>query len=61
MNKMQTQLVRFLDSAIHNKKVEIDKNENIQWEDLIEESKAHKIEALIYSAIKNNPIKSGLY
>lgn len=57
MNKMQTQLVSFLDAAIHNKKVEIDNNENIQWEDLIEESKAHKIEALIYSAIKNNPIK----
>ena len=54
MNKMQTQLVSFLDAAIHNKKVEIDKNENIQWEDLIEESKAHKIEALIYSVIKNN-------
>ena len=29
MNKMQTQLVSFLDAAIHNKKVEIDNNENI--------------------------------
>ena len=56
MNKMQTRLVSFLGYAIHNKKVEIDRNENIEWKEIIEESKAHKIEALIYSAIKNNPI-----
>ena len=57
MNKMQTKLVTFLDAAIHNKKVDIDINDNIQWKEIIEESKAHKIEALIYSAIKNNSIK----
>lgn len=58
MNKMQTQLVSFLDSAIHNKNVEINQDENIEWEEIMEESKAHKIEALIYSAVKNNPINN---
>ena len=41
MNKMQTKLVTFLDAAIHNKKVDIDINDNIQWIEIIEESKAH--------------------
>lgn len=52
MNLLESQVVNFLNSAIHGKKIEIEKDTYIDWNKIIDELKAHKIEALVYSAIK---------
>ena len=52
MNLVESQVVNFLNSAIHGKKIEIEKDTYIDWNKIIDELKAHKIEALVYSAIK---------
>ena len=53
MDKVQSQIVEFIKSAINREKVNIDKNQHIDWENIINLSKEHKIEALVYSAIQN--------
>ena len=53
MDKVQIQIVEFIKSAINGEKVNIDKNQYIDWESIINLSKEHKIEALVYSAIQN--------
>lgn len=58
MNKTQVQLVKLLNAAIHNTKVEFNINEDIHWDDIMKESTEHKVESLVYSAIGKNSIKS---
>ena len=43
MDKIQTQIVNLLNAGIHGNKIDFDSNENIDWESIIEESKAHKV------------------
>lgn len=56
MNSTERQVVRLLDNAIHSKKVDVDTNEKIDWSSIAEEGKAHKVEALIYSAINKSTL-----
>ena len=58
MNSVESQVVNFLNSAIHGKKIEIEKDTYIDWNKIIDELKAHKIEALVYSAIKKENINN---
>lgn len=58
MDKIQTQIVNLLNAGIHGNKIDFDSNENIDWESIIEESKAHKVESLIYSSIGKNTLKN---
>ena len=58
MNLVESQVVNFLNSAIHGKKIEIEKDTYIDWNKIIDELKAHKIEALVYSAIKKENINN---
>ena len=58
MNKIQTQIVNLLNAGIHGNKIDFDSNENIDWESIIEESKAHKVEALVYSSIGKDTLKN---
>lgn len=58
MDKMQTQIVSILNVGIHGNKIDFNSNENIDWESIIEESKAHKVEALVYSAIGKDTLKN---
>lgn len=58
MDKIQTQIVSILNAGIHGNKIDFNSNENIDWESIIEESKEHKVEALVYSAIGKDTLKS---
>lgn len=53
MNLVQEQIVEFIKSAINGEKANIDINKKIEWEAIINLSRAHKVEALVYSAISN--------
>lgn len=58
MNKTQEYIVEILNHSIHNKKIELDKNEDISWKDILEECKSHNIEALVYYGIHSNTLKT---
>ena len=58
MDKIQTQIVNLLNAGIHGNKIDFDSNENIDWESIVEESKAHKVEALVYSAVGKDTLKN---
>lgn len=58
MNLAEKQVVNFLNDAMRGRKVGIDRDTYINWEKVIDELKAHKIEALIYSAIKKDTISN---
>ena len=51
MNLTQRQIVKLIKSAINGEKTNI--NEQIDWKSIIDLSREHKIEALVYSAISN--------
>lgn len=53
MNLVQRQIIAFIKSAIYGEKTHIDKKQQIDWEDIINISREHKVEALVYSAISN--------
>lgn len=54
MNITQVHLIELLSSAIHERKIEIDSVEKIKWKSIIEESEAHNVKGLLYSAISKN-------
>ena len=56
MNLVEKQVITLLDGAMHGYKVDI--KENVEWNKIIEEGNAHKIEGLIYSAIGQNSLKN---
>lgn len=58
MDKIQTQIVNLLNAGIHGNKIDFNLSENIDWESIIEESKAHKVESLIYSSIGKDTLKN---
>lgn len=58
MNKAQEYIVQILNHSIHNKKMELDTNEDISWKDILEECKSHNIEALVYYGIHSNTLKT---
>lgn len=58
MDKVQTKLVNLLNASVHGEKIDFDLKEHIEWEKIIEESKEHKVEALSYSAIGRDTMKS---
>lgn len=60
MNKTQEQLVKMINSAIHGGKINIDNTEIINWDDLLEEAKAHSVIPLIYSSINKTSIINSL-
>lgn len=51
MNKSQQIVINLLSHAIRGKKYEIDIDENINWNEIIEEANEHSIKGLIYTAI----------
>ena len=53
MNLAQKKIVEFIKSAINGKKANIDIDEQIDWKSIINLSREHKIEALVYSVISN--------
>lgn len=57
MNKTQDYLVKLLDSAIHGNKINFNIDENIQWDKLLDEARAHKVESLVYSAIDRKSLE----
>ena len=58
MNKAQEYIVQILNHSIHNKKIELDTNEDISWKDILEECKSHNIESLVYYGINSNTLKT---
>lgn len=59
MNKTQEQLIKIINSTIHSKRVKFDKDEVINWDELLEEAREHSVTSLIYSSInKSNIINS---
>lgn len=58
MNKAQEYIVKILNHSIHNKKMELDTNEDISWKDILEECKSHNIESLVYYGINSNTLKT---
>lgn len=58
MNKAQEYIVQILNHSIHNKKMELDTNEDISWKDILEECKSHNIESLVYYGIHSNTLKT---
>lgn len=58
MNKAQEYIVQILNHSIHNKKIELDTNEDISWKDILEECKSHNIESLVYYGIHSNTLKT---
>lgn len=59
MNKSQEVVINLLSYAIRGQKYELDKNKNINWDEVIEEANEHSVKGLIYTAINNtNYIKS---
>ena len=58
MNLVERQVVDYLNSAMRGKKIEIEKEDNIDWQKILEELKAHKVEALVYSALKKDTINN---
>lgn len=57
MNKIQSQLIEFLNSAIHGEKIECSSND-IQWEGLLEEARAHNVQSLVYSGIGSKTLSN---
>lgn len=53
MNKSQEIVINLLSYAIRGKKYELDTNENINWDEIIEEANEHSVKGLIYTAINN--------
>ena len=53
MNLVQEQIVEFIKSAINDKKSSININEEIDWKSIINLSREHKVEGLVYSVIPN--------
>lgn len=51
MDLVQEQIIKYIKSAINGKKATIHKNEDIDWNSIINLSREHKVEALVYSAI----------
>lgn len=58
MDLLQRQIVALIKSAIKGEKVHIDENQNIDWEAIINLSKEHKVEGLVYSSLSNEIKKS---
>ncbi|MGL6105328.1 nucleotidyltransferase domain-containing protein [Romboutsia sp.] len=57
MNKTQTQLINFLNSSIHAEKKEYSLSD-MDWEQLLEEARAHNIQSLVYTGIDNKTLLS---
>lgn len=53
MDLAQKQIIECIKSAINEKKLKIDKDQFIDWENIINLSKHHKVEGLVYSVIPN--------
>lgn len=51
MNNTQKQIIYMLSAAIRNKNVKFRSDEKINWNEVLEESEAHKVTPLIYSSI----------
>lgn len=51
MDLVQKQIIECIKSTINGKKLKIDKKQEIDWENIINLSREHKVEALVYSAI----------
>ena len=56
MNLVEKQVIKLLDGVIHEYKVDLE--ENVEWEKLIEEGNAHKVEGLIYYAINEKSLQN---
>lgn len=56
MKLIEKQVIKLIDEAIHGRKTHIDGD--VEWDKIIEEGKAHNIEALLYSAIESKSIKN---
>lgn len=53
MNLTQKQMVNFIKSAINGEKTNMNIDEEIDWKSIIDLSREHKIEGLVYSVISN--------
>lgn len=53
MNLTQKQIVEFIKSAINGEKTNVNIDEEIDWKSIIDLSRDHKIEGLVYSVISN--------
>lgn len=54
MNNTQIQLVNFMSAAIYDERIEVESVEKIKWKSIIDESQAHNVKGLLYSAIKRS-------
>lgn len=58
MDNVQKNIVKMLSASVRKKNVVFNRDEKINWNDLIEEAEAHKVTPLIYSSIsKDDAIK----
>ena len=53
MDLTQKQIVEFIKSAINGEKINLNIDEQVDWESIINISREHKIEGLVYSVIPN--------
>ncbi|WP_434798713.1 nucleotidyltransferase domain-containing protein [Terrisporobacter vanillatitrophus] len=51
MDLVQKQIIKYIKTTINGKKMNIDKKQEIDWQRIINLSREHKVEALVYSAI----------
>lgn len=51
MDNTQRQIIYMLSAAIRKKNVKFKSDEKINWNEVLEESEAHKVTPLIYSSI----------
>lgn len=56
MKLVEKQVIKLLDEAMHGRKTYIDGD--IEWDKIIEEGRAHKVEALLYSAIDQKSLNN---
>lgn len=61
MNKSQEMIINLLSHAIRGNKCKLDNNENINWNDIIEEANEHSVKGLIYTAINNTDYTKTMY
>lgn len=61
LNKTEEALIYILSQAIHGKKANNLKFENINWEHILNLARAHDVQALLYTALKENNDESDLW
>jgi len=57
MEQYQKVIIDILKASINRRNIEFNKNNNIDWNEVVNEVKQHKISSLVYSSIDRNSLK----